>query len=280
MRTLLLCSLSLTLLACKPAAPPPAETDKSAVPSVPAAAETEGTSEDGANDPRVWLHPEDAAQSLIIAAAGTGGAEIYDLQGKRVQVVDKVTANFVDVRYGFDLGGKPTTLLLIHDSATASILPFTIDASSRAVSRLPGKAIPVATEVTGLCTSRSPITGKVYAYVITDDGLLQQWALFANSGGFDSSLVRTVPLGKGAGFCTTDDVSDSLYFADETLGVFRLPADPEAETERKPIDLVKPYGNLDAEPKGLALVRDASGSGTARNRRLWRRAVPPVRSGR
>lgn len=262
----LLLSLPLLLLqvGCRSdgtagAAPDAAAPDTA--PTVAAAAETEATAEDGASDVRIWVHPTDAARSLILAAGGTGGLEVYGLDGKRVQRIEEVSAAFVELRYGFELEGKATTLVLVHDSTTGSIAPYTVNEATLAVTRLPGEALSVATEVTGLCSFRSPITGKLYALVVTDEGTLQQWAVFSHDGKVRGTLVRTVPLGKGAGFCTADDESGNLYFADETLGVFSMPADPEAETERTVVDLVKPYGRLEAEPKGLALVRNGDSSG-------------------
>ena len=48
-----------------------------------------------------------------------------------------------------------------------------------------------------------------------------------------------------------------LYLADETTGIWRIAADPEADTTRELMELVAPRGKLGSEVKGLALHQAA-----------------------
>ncbi len=71
--------LTAALAACsRPATEPVAEP---APATVAAAAETAPTAQDGANGVAIWVHPEDGAKSLILGAGGTGGLEVYGLDG-------------------------------------------------------------------------------------------------------------------------------------------------------------------------------------------------------
>ncbi len=60
-----------------------------------------------ADDPAVWIAPNAKQPSLVITAVKNGGLRVYDLAGKRLQVIDPVIGvdrkgriNNVDVAYG------------------------------------------------------------------------------------------------------------------------------------------------------------------------------------
>src|SRR5690606_37818733 len=64
-----------------------------------------------------------------------------------------------------------------------------------------------------------------------------------------------VPVGKGAGYCDVDPRDGTLYVAEETVGVWRLGAEPESDTAREPLELLAPWGSLEDEVKGVAVYR-------------------------
>jgi len=226
---------------------------------VAAASETEPTTQDGANGVAIWVNPQDAARSLIFGAGGTGGLEVYGLDGKRRQLVSDIEASHVALRHGFDLGSGPAPLVLAY-SPLAGILGYSIDGAG-ILSRVAGAPIEVDDELTGLCSFRSPITGRSYALGMTDGGQMLQWELFATDGALQGRLVRSVPLGKGVEYCAVDDAAATIYYGDESLGVMTLPAEAETDPVRRVFDLGEPRGSLAAEVKGLAFVPSADGNG-------------------
>src|SRR5262249_5646568 len=54
-----------------------------------------------------------------------------------------------------------------------------------------------------------------------------------------------------------DDASGELYFSEESVGIWRVAAEPEADAARTPVDLIEPRGALHEEVKGLAIYREA-----------------------
>ncbi|MDP9200098.1 MAG: phytase, partial [Pseudomonadota bacterium] len=228
--------------------------------AIAAAAETEPSIQDGAEAVAIWLHPGDTAQSLILGAGGTGGLESYDLDGKRFQVVADIEPGPITIRYGFEFNGQSLPLVMVHEPRSGTVVGYSIG-DDRRLYRLPGAPLEARDEVIGLCSYRSAITGRVYLYGTTDAGLMLQWELYSARGELQGRLVRTVPLGRGAESCVVDDASGTLYFSDETLGVLAIAADAEAEAARHTIDLRKPYGKIEEEAKGLALVSYPDGSG-------------------
>jgi 3-phytase len=251
-----LLALMAALSGCSKAAAPPAA--EQAVPTVAAAAETAPTVEDGANGVAIWVHPEDGAKSLIFGAGGTGGLEVYGLDGALLQRVADIEASLVTVRYGFDLGGRASPLVLLYDQIHSTLVGYSLDAAGR-LARLRGTPIAVDDELTGLCSFKSPITGRVYALGMTDSGQMEQWELFGKGGALEGHLVRSVALGKGVEYCVVDDASATMYYGDEVLGVMSLPVEPETDAMRKIVDLPAPRGGIAEEVKGLALAPGADG---------------------
>ncbi len=251
-----LLALIAALSGCsKPAAPPVGEP---AIPTVAAAAATTPTAEDGANGVAIWVHPEDAAKSLILGAGGTGGLEVYGLDGALKQRIADVEASLVTVRSAFDLGGRARPLVLLYDQIHSTLIGYSIDGAGQ-LARLPGTAISVDDELTGLCSFKSPITGRVYALGMTDSGQMEQWELFGKGGALGGHLVRSVALGKGVEYCVVDDAAATMYYGDEVLGVMSLPVEPETDPMRKIVDLPAPRGGIAEEVKGLALAPGADG---------------------
>jgi 3-phytase len=249
--------LAAALTACSgPSTGPAAEP---AAVTVPAAAETAPTAEDGANGVAIWVHPEDGAKSLTLGAGGTGGLEVYGLDGALRQRIAELEATHVAVRYDFELGGARRPLVLVYEPVHSALVGFSVDAAG-SLQRLPGAPITADDELTGLCSFRSPVSGRIYALGMTDSGEMLQWELYAKDGALAGRLVRTVPLGKGVEYCVADDASGTVFYGDEALGVMALPVDPETDPERRIVDLVAPRGGIAEEVKGLALATAADGT--------------------
>ena len=236
--------------------------DGPAAVTVAASAETTPTAEDGANGVAIWVHPTDAPQSLILGAGGTGGLEVYGLDGTLRQRIAEMEASLVSVSYGFDVGGRKVPLILVYDPRISSLHGFTVDAANE-LTRLPGKPIVADDELTGLCNFRSPITGRVYALGMTDSGAMMQWEMFANMGGLQARLVRSVPLGKGVEYCVVDDASATVFYGDEALGVVSLPVEPETDAMRTLFELTAPRGGIAEEVKGVAIAQKSDEIGRA-----------------
>src|SRR5881628_1843479 len=66
---------------------------------------------DAADDPAVWIHPQDPALSLILGTDKLGGLHTYNMDGSEQQLVsDGSKPNNVDVLYDFKLGGRTVDL--------------------------------------------------------------------------------------------------------------------------------------------------------------------------
>jgi len=250
--------LTVALTACnRPAAE---SADGPAPVTLAAAAETAPTAEDGANGVAIWVNADDPTKSLVLGAGGTGGLEVYGLDGALRQRIGDIEASHVALRDRFTLGGQAKPLVLAYESRSSSLLGYTID-GAQALVRVPGKGIVADDELTGLCTFQSPITGTVYALGMTDGGQMLQWELFAAGDALEGRLVRSVPLGKGIEYCVVDDATGTMYYGDEALGVLSVPVEPETDPSRSIFEMIAPRGGIAEEIKGLALLPAADGAG-------------------
>ena len=250
----------LALVACQPGTETTTDamegSDRAA--SVAADAQTTPTLTDGATDPAIWINTENPEASLILGSGSAGGLEIYDLEGTRVGVASGRDIGLVDIRYNFPLQGGAATLVAAYDVERAEIITYTVDAKDQSLREV--TTAPVATEaaIEGLCMYQSPLSGKYYVFA-AGDGTIQQWEFFPQDGKAAARRIRDIPVGLGAGHCVVHDRSSSLYFSEETVGVFRINAEPESEAEKQIVDVVQPLGHFVGDVKGIAIQEYADG---------------------
>jgi 3-phytase len=251
----LIASLAITLAACS-ADDPGAEqnAEPAAPPAIAARLATQTTFRHAANDSALWLDTQQSGNSLLLVSGGEGGLEIDDLSGKRVARFESLEAGFVDIRQNVASAGG-ADLVIATDQRRGAVRVYALDAPARRLTELTAAPIAVDDAITGLCTYHSSLTDKLYAFVATDQGQLEQWELFLRDGKALGQFVRRIAAGKGVAHCVADDVSGDVYFSEESVGIWRVAAEPEADAARTPVDLLEPRGTLHEEVKGLAIYR-------------------------
>ncbi|HEX6398480.1 MAG TPA: phytase, partial [Steroidobacteraceae bacterium] len=244
------------LLACgaPKTAPAPAPDANATVSDVAASVETAGSVQDDGNDVAFWIHPRDPAKSLVLVTAGTGGLEAFSLDGTKAAQYTAGEFDYVDVSYGAGAGADPGAIVIAYDRKQRGLWALTIDPATLSIQPASKSAFRTGGEVTGLCSYRSPVTGDHYAFAAAN-GLLEQWKLFVAGGEVRGTLVRSVPIGDGVGYCAADPETESVYVTEESVGIWKLAAEPEFEANRTPMDLVAPFGALKEEVKGVSIYR-------------------------
>jgi 3-phytase len=216
---------------------------------------TEPTFRHAANDSAVWRNEADPRQSLLVVTGGEGGLELHDLAGKRLARFETIESDFVDVRQAVIMGSAPRDLVVASDQPLGAVRVYALDAANRQLTEITAQPLAINDEITGLCTYMSALTRKLYAYVSTAQGLLEQWELVDSNGKVSGRLIRRVAAGKGVGHCVADDLGAQVYFSEESVGIWRIDAESESDATRTPVDLVEPRGTLQEEVKGLAVYR-------------------------
>ena len=248
-----LASLVLAAGACAPA-PAPVRP----LPEVMAVAQTTpvGTAnDDAADDPAIWVHPEDPARSVILGTDKKAGLYVYDLAGAVLQFLPDGRLNNVDLRHAALSDGA--TLVAASDRTNRTIALYRLDTATRRLTPV-GAPIPSSfVEPYGLCLYRSAADAGVYVFATNKRGDLRQWRLTDDAG--TAELVREVRVGGQSEGCVADDVHGALYVGEEDVGIWRYGADPDAGADRVAIDTVGQ--GLVADVEGLAIYDAGGGRG-------------------
>lgn len=133
------------LMATGTSAPPPVTVTAGV--ETPAVYDDEAGGNADADDPAVWVDPDNPGRSIVIGTLKEAGLDVYGLDGRRLQHIEAPEApgedtmpgrfNNVDVVYGFDLGGEKTDLALVSDRGRDRIRAFAIDPAAVAAGKPP-----------------------------------------------------------------------------------------------------------------------------------------------
>jgi 3-phytase len=275
---LMLCTAA-TLAACAAASPAPSEaapassggSDRTAADIVPeqasARVETEPVAHEGdaADDAAVWANPVDPSMSAVVATDKKGGLLVYDLAGKALQYAPVGDMNNVDVRpatESFTLDGQPIVLVVAGNRSANTLGVFALDPGTRQLRDVTGDPIRPDLEIYGSCLYRSAASGKVYAFVDSKKGEVEQWELADDgAGGVGGQRVRSFQVGSQVEGCVADDERGDFYLAEETRGIWKFGAEPDAGDAGTMIASVSPSGPLVGQVEGLTLTYGDGGAG-------------------
>jgi 3-phytase len=234
-----------------------------------AAGETDPVPSDGdaADDPAIWVHPTDPAQSLILGTDKRSALMVYDLSGKQLQAAGRgCEPNNVDVLYGFDTGdGRRIDLAAASARGPQhrGVKVWAIDPQRLRVEDVTdGGAIRVFGGSTpyGICTYHSFKSGRAYFFVTSADGHIEQHEMIAQNGKVAARKLRSLKLSSTTEGCVADDERGIVYFAEESRGIWRTGAEPDASSA--PVLVAKVGENgLAADVEGLTIYSAAGGKG-------------------
>jgi len=258
----LLCWLAISLSACQAPESPESRDEASAklIARIAPGAQTEPTIADGANDTALLIDVDDPSQALILGSGAAGGIELYRLDGERVGVMSERPIGLIDVRYNFPLAGESVDLIVAYDVAANELVAYRAAADRRSLVQVSAGSIATEAEIEGLCLYHSPLSGKYYAFA-AGEGMIQQWELYDEKGAVAARKIRDMPVGLGAAHCAVSDQEMAVYYSQESVGVWKLSAEPETEAEAEPVSFAKPHGPFSGDVKGIAIYEHASGGG-------------------
>lgn len=100
-----------------------------------------------ADDPAIWVNPDNKAKSLVLATLKNAGLSVFSLDGKQIQRIAAPAApgpddepgrfNNVDILTGFTLGGKKTDIAVATDRGRDQLRVFSIDKKKLAAGKAP-----------------------------------------------------------------------------------------------------------------------------------------------
>jgi myo-inositol-hexaphosphate 3-phosphohydrolase len=234
-----------------------------------------------ADDPAIYIHPQDPALSFVITALKKGGLRVYDLTGKEIQNIapHNTRYNNVDLVYGVEfqsqIAGEIATvdLAIASDRKNDTVAIYAINANGN--NRQDIAASPLLTEVTaidlppsifgvddgeatayGLTAYKSVVDGKSYVFVSQSDGnKIAQLELKPQLGAADELTVKAqivdtfelpIPPGLETAAALVEGMvvnhqTGILYLAQENFGIWQANAEPNRDRQLTIIEQVKDY---------------------------------------
>ena len=225
---------------------------------VPVAGETQPVatqSADAADDPAIWVDPNNPARAVIFGTDKQAGLYSYDLAGAVTGFIPDGRLNNVDLRDGFPTPSGARVLVAASDRGRMGAALYLMDPAS--LKTMPwGLAKLDLAEPYGLCMGRR---GADFI-VITNgtDGQVRQIRVAAGPDGTPvSTEERRFSVGSQTEGCVVDDQKGFLYIGEEDHAIWRYDLDPASGAARTlvaaaPSDMLKP------DIEGLALLRDGA----------------------
>lgn len=231
------------------------------------------TVENDTDDPAIWIHPTDPAQSLVVGTDkdSNGGLYLFDLEGKIINTVKGIKRpNNVDIEYGLVIGGKPVDIAVVTERQTGNLRVFSLPdmkpVDGGGIPVFVGDTLPEYRDLMGIGLYKSPV-GKIYAIVgrkngPTDGRYLAQYELFDNGKGIvEAKEVRR--FGKFSGVkeieaIYVDDKMGYVYYCDENIGIRKYYADAEKGNEE--LALFGTTGFLD-DNEGISMYATTDSTG-------------------
>ena len=228
-----------------------------------------GATGDSADDPAIWAHPADPAQSLILGTNKQEGLVVFALDGSERQRLPIGPINNVDVRPD----SRQPSDIAIASNDTEGVSIFLIDKTTLDVTHA-GDFPTNKTEPYGICEGYD--NGQHMAGVTYKDGTIEIWAFTPVT----SRLLRSVKLATQLEGCVFDEFSKTVVIGEEDHGLWSL---DYTRTDSVPveIDTIAAGNGLVADVEGVSLWRGKGGTGwivasaQAANRYVvYERAVP------
>ncbi|ETJ46153.1 phytase [Pseudoalteromonas agarivorans] len=201
-----------------------ASQNKAAMTHITASAQTTPVAAfgDAADDPAIWINPQDAKNSLILGTDKRRGLMVYDLDGNKIQSLNVGRLNNVDVRQHQGINNQTNTWITASNRTLNSISVFTVDNDNKVQ-----HVTEVATnllEIYGMCMYSSE-SGQ-YVFVNDKSGLFQQYKLTGEQGNLSGELVREFTLPSQPEGCSADDKLGQLFAGEEDAGIWYIGAEP------------------------------------------------------
>ena len=229
---------------------------RESLPTVYAAAETRPVAslDDAADDPAIWLHPDDAAKSLVIGTDKRAGLYVYDLSGAVKQFLPSGRPNNVDLRQRVALpGGWTGDLAAASDRADDTIALFAVgEAGLEKIGAFPSAVV----EPYGLCMGL--VEGAPVVFSAYKTGELVHYAIAGPGEGAEVARVEFDTQLEG---CVFDDEMQVLYVGEEARGIWRVDYAGGRPGAPVLIDGVAGASGVKADVEGLALYKTGAETG-------------------
>lgn len=218
-------------------------------------------SDDAADDPAIWVHPDSPEQSRIIGTDKKGGLVVYNLDGKELFYYADGRVNNVDVRQNITIGDKTIDIAACSNRTTNTIDFYRIEKNG-SLHRFKNQIqVKMSDEIYGFCLGQSQ--DKLYAFANSTSGKVEQWEINLQNESLTGNMVRSFKLESQTEGMVSDDATGVLFIGEETKGIWKTSIDPNnaGELELLSESTVEGNKNIYDDIEGLSIYQQADGNG-------------------
>ncbi|HEX7831459.1 MAG TPA: phytase [Thermoanaerobaculia bacterium] len=227
------------------------------------------------DDPAIWIHPTDPAQSLILGTDKGGGLYTFDLNGKIL--ADRTQTglsrpNNVDIQQGVVLDGQRVDVAIVTERDGGRVrvyrLPEVTAIDGGGIEVFVGDPPELRTPM-GISLYHRPSDGALFAIVSRKtgpaEGYLWQYRITGNGqGGVRLEKVRQFGAFSGGEgeieAIAVDDEAGYVYYSDEWAGVRKYAADPDAADANKQLAVLGTTG-FKEDREGISIYKTGASTG-------------------
>lgn len=211
---------------------------------------------DSVDDPAIWYNIENPEQSVVLGTLKASnlrpvqptGILVYDLSGKQLQFLSGGTPNNIDLRPNFPVGTKQQTLIAASHWYEEEVGLYQFDASTRQLSLI--NLFPTGVKkLRGLCMANHQ--DQFYYYAVGSSGDVEQYRVVSLD---EVKLENRWQLSSEAEGCVADDPNGWLYIAEENVGIWKLPLNPEIKSAPQLVDKIRLFGPLKKGLEGMSIL--------------------------
>ncbi len=224
------------------------------------------------DDPAIWIHPTDRTRSLIIGTDKNSDGAIYafDLYGKIVARVGGLQRpNNIDIAYGFMVANQRIDIAVVTEREAQRLRVFSlpdlkpIDNGNLIVFEGNTNRAPM-----GIALYKRPADKALFAFISgksgPTEGYIAQYRIESDqAGNITMSLARM--FGKYSGKKEIESIAVDaelgfVYYSDESVGVRKYHADPDADDADRELALFATEG-FAKDHEGISIYKLDNGTG-------------------
>ncbi|MCJ8329348.1 MAG: phytase [Lentisphaeria bacterium] len=218
------------------------------------------------DDVCIWEHPSlKLLSTFIVSDKKAQKIFVYDFQGKILQTIPAIAPGNIDIRYNISLAGSLVDVVVYNQRAKGNrIVMYTVDPNKGTLSKKRADTNKLfISDSFGSCLYKSP-DGKLYSFITSKKGIIQQYELIGKGAKFDYKRVRTFNINtdkiiRSCESCVVDDEAGILYVSSKKFGIYAI--DVRTGSKAKPTLIVKQFDNNLRGFEGIDIYYDSLGNG-------------------
>lgn len=211
---------------------------------------------DSADDPAIWIHPEDSSKNIIFGSNKKAGIHAYDLKGRETQFVPCGKINNIDIRQGVKWGNGKADILAGSNRTDNSISIFVVNKNGHIANEVDYSVnLGIAFEPYGFCLYKGE-NEQLYAFVNNKDGKVFQIYIDIDAEHIlVAKTVRTLQVASQVEGMVVDDNTHTFYLGEEELGIHIFDAKEDGATKGELLSgSTKRNPNIRYDIEGIAFL--------------------------